>query len=140
MDEMTAAERLFSVPPLPEPPPQYAEARLEWREGYAAGWEVGPGREAPSLYDRAAPARRKQWGATAMGGLRGAAWKAGKAAARDVKRVIIAELWPIAQERGREHTQIVNNYHRDGTAYEGVFFYYFGTGKMPIVEPVNESP
>jgi hypothetical protein len=135
-----AAERLFCPPVIPEPPSKYAEARLEWREGYVQGWQVGPGREAPSLYDKAAPVRKKQWGATALGGLRGAAWKAGKEAARDAKRTIIAGLWPIAQERGRPHTQPVNNYPRDGTAYQGVFFFYFGTGKMPIVEPVDDAP
>lgn len=136
-----AAERLFSPSPIiPEPPPKYAETRLEWTEGYRVGWEVGPGREAPSMYDRAAPILKKRWGATALGGLRGAAWKAGKEAARDAKRAIIAELWPIAQVCGRPHTQAINNWPRDGYAFEGAFFFFYGTGKMPVVEPVRDDP
>jgi hypothetical protein len=73
-----------------------------------------------------------------MAGARGAAFNAGKVAAREAKRAIIAELWPSARERGREHTQVINNWERSGWAYQGAFFYFFGTGKMPIVSPVEE--
>jgi hypothetical protein len=134
---MTAAERLFG--PLthwPPPPDKWAEYRLEWIEGYKVGWEVGPGRESPSLWDKTKAVRAKHWGNTALSGARGAAFKAGKDAGRAAKRDLIAELWPAVQQRGREHTQTVNNWPRTGWAYQDAFFYFFGTGKMPIASPL----
>lgn len=138
-DERIAAERLFGAVEAPPPPAQWDEYRLEWREGWKVGWEVGPGRETPSLYDKTKSVRAKQWGNTALSGARGAAFKAGKDAAREEKRAAIAELWPTVQQRGREHTQIINNWRRDGWAYQGAFFYFFGTGKMPIVSPLEDA-
>ena len=131
-------ERLFSLPAAPEVPDKYAECALEWREGWKTGWEYGPARESPSLHQKVVGAK-VSWRPAAMSGLRGGAFNAAKVAARDAKRAIIAELWPTVQEAGTPHTQIVNNYPRDGWAYEGVFFFYYGNAKMPIVEPLKEE-
>lgn len=137
---MNAGELLFGndyyVPSVPE---KWDEYRLEWREGFKTGWEVGPGKETPSLYDKTKQARAGRWGNTALAGARGAAFKAGKESGRDAKRALIAELWPAAKVYGREHTQVINNWPRTGWAHDGAFFYFFGTGKAPIASPLVES-
>lgn len=107
---------------------------MEWRLGYVAGWETGTGRAAGSLADKQ-PQKHRVF----LYGVRAGAHNAGKSRARDDKRAIIAELWPLARERGRAHSQVSGNFLRHGVAWQGVFFYPFSNMKLPAVDIYREG-
>lgn len=113
-------------------PDKWGDCALEFRNGYAAGWDAGPGRE-PS------PRYKPKWGAFAYN-MRAGAFNGGVRNGRDDKRRLIVAVLPEVERKGTPQQRAVNNWPRDGWDWNGLFFYYLGDGRVPCCIPIGPEP